>query len=199
MKPLATRLLLYAALLIVPVAVAQSTPQAITMHLDPSLSEIHWTLNGNTHTVHGTFRLKGGLITFDPSTGAAQGEIAVDAQTGESGNHSRDSRMHKEIIESDKYPQIIFHPEKVTGVVKPGSTESVTVDGTFTMHGKDHPMRLEAKVQVDGHEAVATTHFTVPYVDWGMKDPSNFLLRVDKTVDVDATARGRIEGAGGRE
>jgi polyisoprenoid-binding protein YceI len=199
MKPLPTRLLpppflLGAVLLVAPLLRAQPAPNAVTMRVDPGRSEIHWTLNGNMHTVHGTFKLKGGLITFDPSTGAAQGELLVDAQSGESGNNSRDSRMHKEILESDKYPQAIFHPEKVTGAVKSGSTQNVTVDGTFTLHGKDHPLRLDAKVQVDGQEAVATTHFTVPYVDWGMKDPSNFIFRVNKTVDVDVIAKGGIEG-----
>lgn len=198
MKPL-PRLSLCTALLgvvlpIGPLLRAQSAPQAVTMHVDPARTEIHWTLNGNMHTVHGTFRLKGGLITFDPATGVAQGEIAVDLQTGESGNQSRDSRMHKDVLESDKYPQAIFHPVKVTGIVKSGSTQSVTVEGTFTLHGTDHPLRLDTKVQVDGHDAVATMHFTVPYVDWGMKDPSNFIFRVEKAVDVDVIAKGGIEG-----
>lgn len=194
MKPSPTRVFLCAILLIAPLLRAQSAPQAVTMRIDPADTEIHWTLNGNMHTVHGTFNLKGGLIIFDPAGGAAQGEILIDVQSGESGNHSRDSRMHKEILESDKYPQAIFHPEKVTGVIKSGTTRNITVDGTFTLHGKDHPLRLDTKVQIDGHEAVATTHFTVPYVDWGMKDPSNFIFRVDKSVDVDVTAKGGIEG-----
>jgi polyisoprenoid-binding protein YceI len=194
MKLSAPRFFLCSALFIAPLLSAQTTPQAITMHLDPSRTEIHWSLNGNMHTVHGTFKFKGGLITFDPASGAAQGELLVDVQSGDSGNQSRDSRMHKEILQSDKYPQAIFHPLKVTGAVKPGSTQNVTVDGTFTIHGTDHPLRLETKVQVDGHDAVATTHFTVPYVDWGMKDPSTFILRVDKTVDVEVVAKGGIEG-----
>jgi polyisoprenoid-binding protein YceI len=194
MKALPSRLLLCIVLLVVPLLHAQSAPQAITMHIDPARTEIHWTLSGNMHTVHGTFKLKGGLITFDPSTGAAQGEIAVDLVTGESGNQSRDGHMQKDVLESDKYPQAIFHPAKVTGAVKSGSTQNITVDGTFTIHGKDHPLRLEAKVQVDGHDAVATTQFTVPYVDWGMKNPSTFILRVDKTVVVGVTAKGVIEG-----
>jgi polyisoprenoid-binding protein YceI len=185
-----------AALLLafVPILSAQSAPQAINLHLDPSRTEIHYTRNGNTHTVHGTFKLKGGLITFNPSTGTAQGEIAVDLATGESGNHSRDSHMQKDVLESDKYPQAIFHPEKVTGTVKSGATQNVTIDGTFTIHGSDHPLRMEAKVEVNGNDASATTHFTVPYVNWGMKDPSSFLLRVDKTVDVEIVAKGSIDG-----
>ncbi len=195
MKPLPSRLSICTALLLAaPLLLAQSSPQAITMHVDPASTEIHWILNGNMHTVHGTFKLKGGLITFNPSTGAAQGELLVDVQSGESGNSSRDSRMQKEILESGKYPQAIFHPEKVTGTVKAGSTQNVTVDGTFTIHGKDHPLRLEAKVQVEGHNATATAHFTVPYVDWGMKDPSTFLFRVDKTVELDLVAKGEIQG-----
>ena len=187
---------LYAALLLtlIPPLYAQQVSQSVTIHLDPSQTEIHWILNGNMHTVHGTFKLKGGLITFNPATGAAQGEIAVDLPTGESGNHSRDSRMQKEILESDKYPQAIFHPLKVTGTVVPGSGQNVTIDGTFTIHGKDHPLRMEAKVDVNGHDAAATTHFSIPYVDWGIKDPSNFIFRVDKTVDLDIIAKGTIEG-----
>jgi polyisoprenoid-binding protein YceI len=173
---------------------AQATPQVITLHLDPVRTEIHWTLNGNMHAVHGTFRLKGGLITYDPTTGAAEGEIAVDLVTGESGNHSRDNRMQKEVFESDKYPQAIFHPTKVIGAVKAGSRQNVTIEGTFTIHGVDHPLKLDAKVDVSGRDATATAQFTVPYVDWGMKDPSTFVLRVDKAVNVNVVANGEIQG-----
>lgn len=177
-----------------PLLHAQPAPQAVTLHLDPGRSEIHWTLSGNMHTVHGTFRLKGGLITFNPVTGAAQGEVLVDLSTGESGNHSRDSRMQSDVLESGKYPQAIFHPLKVTGTLKPGTTQNVAVEGTFTIHGSDHPLRVDAKVEVNGQDAAATARFSVPYVEWGMKDPSTFIFRVDKTVDVEIVAKGAIEG-----
>jgi len=188
--PLCTALLLALTSLVH----AQSTPQNVTMHLDPASTEVHWTLGDVLHTVHGTFKLKGGLIAFDPQTGTAQGEILVDVTSGESGNQSRDGHMQKDVLESGKYPQAIFHPTRVTGVLKPGQTQTVTVEGTFTLHGADHPLKLETKVQIDGQEAVATTHFVVPYVAWGMKDPSTFMLRVGKEVDVDVVAKGQIGG-----
>ena len=188
--PLCTALLLALTSLVH----AQSTPQNVTMHLDPASTELHWTLGDVLHTVHGTFKLKGGLIAFDPQTGTAQGEILVDVTSGESGNQSRDGHMQKDVLESGKYPQAIFHPTRVTGVLKPGQTQTVTVEGTFTLHGADHPLKLETKVQIDGQEAVATTHFVVPYVAWGMKDPSTFMLRVGKEVDVDVVAKGQIGG-----
>ena len=177
-----------------PFLCAQSTPQNISLHLDPARTEIHWTLDSTLHTVHGTFKLKGGMVAFDPQTGAAQGEILVDVTTGESGDQSRDSRMQKDVLESAKYPQASFHPTKVTGVLKPGQPQTVTVEGTFTIHGADHPIKLEMNVQLDGYDAVATTKFIVPYVAWGMKDPSTFVLRAGKEVNVDVVAKGRIDG-----
>jgi polyisoprenoid-binding protein YceI len=134
------------------------------------------------------------LITLDPQTGAAQGEVIVDVPSGQSGSQARDTKMQKEVLESEKYPQAIFHPEKVTGSIRSGTMQNVTVHGTFTIHGGDHPLDLAMQIQTTGKEAVATTHFVVPYVDWGMKDPSNFLIHVQRQVDVDVIAKGSVEG-----
>jgi hypothetical protein len=41
----------------------------------------------------------------------------------------------------------------------------------------------------------ATGKFIVPYVQWGMKDPSNFLLKVSDKVELDLTAFGHINGS----
>ncbi len=134
------------------------------------------------------------MITFNPATGAAEGEFLVNVTTGESGNSTRDGKMQKEVLESSKYPQAFFHPVKVSGELKPGSPQNVTVDGTFNIHGADHPLTLPMTVQLTGTNASATTHFTIPYVAWGMKDESTFLLKVDKAVTVDVTAQGTVEG-----
>jgi hypothetical protein len=38
-----------------------------------------------------------------------------------------------------------------------------------------------------GHASVTTT-FSIPYVKWGMKNPSSFVLRVSDTVEIQAAA-----------
>jgi polyisoprenoid-binding protein YceI len=176
------------------IAAADAQSSNVTVHFDPATTEIHWTLPGSVHVTHGSFRLKGGQVTYDPQTGEAQGELLVDVSTGESGGSSRDSKMQIDVLESTKYPQAFFHPTKITGAVKAGATQMVTAEGTFNIHGADHPLKLEIQVKVDGNRATATTHFGVPYVAWGMKDPSNFLLHVGKDVDVNVVAQGTVEG-----
>ena len=94
----------------------------ITVHFDSASTEIRWKLTGNTRDTHGTFRLKGGQVTFDPATGVAAGELLVDLATGESGNSSRDSKMQTDVLESSKYPEAFFHPTKITGDVKAGAS-----------------------------------------------------------------------------
>ncbi|MEO8737907.1 MAG: YceI family protein, partial [Edaphobacter sp.] len=121
-------------------ACAQTAPSKITLHFDPAGTAIRWSLKSVLHTVHGTFQFKGGLVTLDEKTGAAQGEIIVETDSGESGNDARDRRMKKDVLESTKYPEAIFHPEKITGIVRAGQTQTIAVEGMFTIHGADHPL-----------------------------------------------------------
>src|ERR1700730_11552276 len=78
--------------------------QEMVLDLDPAQSEVNFTLSDVVHTVHGSFKLKSGTVRFDPTTGKAAGEVIVDVTSGNSGSPSRDSRMHKDILESSRYP-----------------------------------------------------------------------------------------------
>jgi polyisoprenoid-binding protein YceI len=172
---------------------AQAQNRSIRVVLDPAQTEIHWKLSG-LHPVHGTFKLKSGEFLFNPRTGIAEGEILVDATTGESGNAARDKRMHGEILESNRYPAIFYHPTEIKGPFKAGEgTQDLTAEGTFNIHGADHPLELPLKVQISADTATATTRFTVPYVEWGMKNPSRLLLRVSKQVEIEVSAKGTVK------
>ena len=174
-------------------ACAQSPSARMTLHFDPAGTKINWALKSVLHTVSGTFQLKGGLITLNEETGIAEGEIIVETASGESGDGIRDRRMKNDVLESTKYPEAIFHPQKVTGVVHAGQTQTVTVEGTFTIHGLDHPLTLEVKTTLNGDTLTAKTSFEVPYVEWGMKDPSTLILRVAKQVQVNIDARATLK------
>jgi len=87
------------------------------------------------HTVHGSFAFKKGNLHLDTSTGKARGEIVVDATSGNSGNDSRDKKMHKEVLESGQYADIVFRPDRVEGEIMPRGAFTVQVHGLFAMHG----------------------------------------------------------------
>ena len=46
--------------------------QEMQVALDPARTEIHYTLGATAHSVHGTFKLKSGVVRYDPATGKAE-------------------------------------------------------------------------------------------------------------------------------
>jgi len=166
--------------------------QEMTLELDPAKTRIEFTLAATLHTVHGTFALKTGTVHFNPPTGAASGLIVVDATSGNTGNSSRDHKMHKEILESQSYPEITFTPGKLSGKFDLQAGSSVHVDGILKLHGAEHPMALTLPVQAKGDTLTAETHLVIPYIAWGLKNPSTVFLHVSDKVDVNITAVGRI-------
>lgn len=166
--------------------------QQTQITLDPAQTKVTWTLEDVLHTVHGTFKLVSGNILFDPRTGDASGEILVNAKSGESGNHSRDGKMQKEVLESAHYPEITFIPKHVSGNLSTQGSSTLQVQGVFRIHGADHDLTLSLPVQAQGSHATATTKFDVPYQAWGMKNPSTLFLKVENKVEIDISAVGTV-------
>jgi polyisoprenoid-binding protein YceI len=164
--------------------------QSLVFQLDPQHTTVNFTLGDVLHTVRGTFRLKQGSLQFDPASGKITGAIVVDAKSGDSGSGMRDRKMHREILQSDKYPEIAFRPDRVDGRVSLQGKSSVHVHGMFFIHGADHELTVPAEVEMFADHWSATLHFVVPYVNWGMKNPSTLFLRVSESVDIDLTAAG---------
>ncbi len=173
-------------------AAALAFAQPLIFDLDPTASKVNFTLVDFLHTVHGTFRVKSGSIHFDPATGAAGGEVIVDAASGESGSNARDSRMKHNILEVGRYPEIVFRPDRVNGAVAPEGQSRVQVHGMFRIHGAEHEITLPADVRMSPDAMIATLHFMIPYVKWGMKNPSTLFLRVHDEVAIDIEAVSRI-------
>jgi polyisoprenoid-binding protein YceI len=162
--------------------------EELSVALNPAQTQISWTLDSVLHTVHGTFKLKSGQLRLDPATGAASGQVVVDMASGASGNGSRDRRMHKDVLESEKYPEAVFTPVRVQGSLAPAGESRLEIQGTFRIHGQDHELTAAGAVTKSGDDFTATVHFVVPYQKWGMKNPSTLFLRVSDQVNVDVKA-----------
>ena len=164
--------------------------QELTLRFGPD-TKVEFTLGAALHTVHGSFQLTRGEFRFDWATGKASGELAVDAASGASGNASRDRRMTSEILESGRFPEIVFRPDRVAGKVAAQGHSQVEVHGEFSIHGAGHEMLIPAEVDAGAGVYTATLRFTVPYQKWGMKNPSVMLLRVSDKVEITVHAVGR--------
>ena len=164
-------------------------------HLTPDSTHVAWTVGDVLHTVHGTFRLKRGDIVFDPAGGKAGGEVVVDTASGESGSSARDGRMHKNVLESVKFPEASFVPDRMEGAIQLTGTSEIKLHGMFTIHGAAHEITVPVRVIGKGDQIETNIKFEVPFVAWGMKDPSTLFLKVNKLVEIEIESTGRISPA----
>ena len=88
----------------------------------------------------------------------------------------------------------MFRARRLEGTVAPLGTSKVTLHGVLNLHGADHEVKLPATVKIAGGRVTADATLTIPYVAWGMTDPSKFVLRVGKTVDVSVHVEGTLGG-----
>lgn len=175
-----------AALLAVPAARAEEQ----TLTLDPAATAVHFSVEATGHDVHGSFHITGGAVRFDPATGAAAGEIRVDALSAETGNGSRDKTLRGDVLEAERFPVFVFTPERLIGALPESGAAKVELRGVVALHGAAHPMTLPATIDVSGDRIRLSAEFPVPYVEWGLHNPSILFLRVADVVQV------RIEGEG---
>jgi polyisoprenoid-binding protein YceI len=161
--------------------------------LDSEATELRFQLGATLHTVRGSFDVREGRVRFDPESGAVEGRVVVAATSGESGNSTRDANMHEEVLESAQYPEIVLLPERLAIDERTPDSLRGRLQARIEIHGGTHPVEiaLTARRTAEGRGRVEGA-FEIPFVEWGMTDPSNFVLRVEKVVAVRFEASGEL-------
>ena len=165
--------------------VGSAWAQELLLRLEPAATKAEIKLDATAHTVDGSFALKHGELHLDPRQNKVCGEIVFDATSGQTGNDRRDRKMHKEVLESGQYPEITFRPDKFDGKVALQGSSTVQVHGLFVIHGFEKEITSTVQLDAAPDKWTGEAHFVIPYVDWGLKNPSTFLLRVGHSVAVD--------------
>ena len=174
--------------ILAPVALAQHQ----TFAVNPDASEVRMTLNTTHEVVNGTFHIQSGSIEFDRSAPQMSGSVVVAAGSGKTGNGSRDNRMNKEILHVEQHATVSFAPKSYAGVIAPSGDSTIQVTGTFTLLDTPHEITIPMLVHLDAATATAKTHFAVPYIQWGLKDPSFFIWKAEKEVAIDLFLTGQL-------
>jgi polyisoprenoid-binding protein YceI len=173
---------------LVPAALAQHQ----TFVVNPDASQVKMTLNTTHEVVNGTFHIQSGSIGIDRIAPKMSGAVVVLAGSGNTGNGSRDKRMNKEILKVEQYATVSFEPKSFTGAIAQSGDSTIQATGTFTLLGTPHEITLPILVHVEGTAATAKAHFDVPYIQWGLKDPSFFIWKADPKVSIDLFLSGQL-------
>jgi polyisoprenoid-binding protein YceI len=190
-----------AALLIISCGLARAEPPAAEtppagkwaqLVFEPASTTISYRVVGWPHITEGTFKLKSGKIRLDPASARMDGEIVIDATSGNSGHNLRDARMRNDILEAAKFPTITFAPRQVVSHGEPQGDFPVAVRGVMTLRGAPHPITIHGFVRHDGDTVVIHCAFAVPYVAWGLEDPSILFFKVRKAVEIAVSATARL-------
>ena len=176
------------AVLLAPAALAQHQ----TFALNPDASEVKMTLNTTHEVVNGTFHIQSGSIEFDRSAPKMSGLVVVLAGSGKTGNDSRDKKMNKDILKVEQYATVSFEPKTYTGAIALSGDSTIQVTGIFTLLGTPHEITIPILVHLEGTTATAKAHFVVPYVQWGLKNPSFLIWKADNDVAIDLFLTGRF-------
>ncbi|MEM9556417.1 MAG: YceI family protein [Acidobacteriota bacterium] len=176
-----------------PFSVAHSKAEQHVLQLTPETTEITFLLEATAHDVEGLFELEDGRIVFDSDGGEASGTLRIDARRADTGNARRDKEMHTEVLESQSHPWIVFTAERLEGEVPDTGSGEVALVGQVELLGRSHALRMPIELEVDGDQVQATTTFAVPFVAWGLHDPSMWLLKVAKEVQVTVETSGTLQ------
>ena len=185
MKPFAVLAL---AVLVAPAALAQHR----TFAVNPEASEVKMTLKTTREVVNGAFHVQAGSIGFDRSDAKMSGSVVVLAASGKTGNDSRDKKMYRDILKVEQYATVSFEPKTYTGAIAASGDSTIQVSGIFTLLGAPHEITIPMQVHLDGASAAAKAHFVVPYVQWGLKNPSFLIWKAENDVAIDLSLAGTI-------
>lgn len=175
---------------------AALAPAALAQHqtfvVNPDASQVKITLQTTHEVVNGAFHIQSGSIEFDRGTPRMLGSVVVLAGSGQTGNDSRDKKMKKEILKVEQYATVSFEPKSYTGGLAASGDSTIQATGIFTLLGAPHEITIPMQVHLDGSSATAKAHFVVPYIQWGLKDPSFMFWKADKDVAIDLYLVGAI-------
>ena len=117
----------------------------------------------------------------------------MDAASGKSGNDSRDKKMHKEVLESGRYAEVVFRPDRVEGKITPQGTSTVQVHGILVVHGSEHELTVPVQAELAADHWTGNGKFSVPFIDWGLKNPSTFFNKVNHAVEIELELKGNLQ------
>ncbi len=129
--------------------------QAESYKIDPSHSEVGFTIRHMVSNVRGRFNDFSGTVDMDPKAPQKGSvEFSVKTTSIDTGNADRDKHLRTaDFFDVEKYPEITFKSDSV----KPTGKNTYNVTGTLTMHGVSKKVTLPVTFNGEGKDPWGNT------------------------------------------
>lgn len=162
--------------------------------LDAKESEVRIILGATLHTVDGRAALEPATFRWNTDTGSASGRAVIQTSRLRTGIDARDEKMREDVLQSALHPEVVF---EATGFeLRQAGAEKMrfVLKGKLTLLGTGHEIELETHAHLRPDKSwKARADLNLPYVQWGLTDPSLPFFSVDKYVLVEVKAVGSLE------
>ena len=148
-------------------AMVPAVAQDRAIEIDPAQTKVAFKLSATLHSVRGSFQIKRCNIRFDPATSRFTGELVLDATSAATGNSDRDRTMHQKVLESGRFPEIVFRPAKVNGTLAAAGTSKLELIGQLAIHGAERELSIPLVVDVSGNRYRLTGEFSFSVCEMG--------------------------------
>ena len=135
---------------------------------------------GKTTAITGTLSLQ--------SSGAfdtAASKITIDVTTLKSDQDRRDGYVQRRLLETDRFPTVVFVPTSISGGKLPlaSNRQDLDLNGLLTVHGVTKPTVWHIKAQANGADITGTGVTKFTFNDVSLEQPHmSFLLSVSDTI-----------------
>jgi len=126
---------------------------------------------GRTSAITGSVILTQSASTYTVSAAS----FSVNVSTLTSDRSMRDQRIHRQGLESDRYPTATFQltsPIVLPAEAASGQAIHVAATGTLTIHGVSKTVTIPIDARLSGSQVELVGSITFPFSDFGMTPPS---------------------------
>jgi polyisoprenoid-binding protein YceI len=95
--------------------------------------------------------------------------LAVGDDIKDKDRREMEQQMHADVLESDRYPEIVYECSRVSAAKHGEHDYRVELDGDLTLHGVTRPQAVAARVSITGEVLRAFGEFTLRQTDYEIK------------------------------
>jgi polyisoprenoid-binding protein YceI len=129
------------------------------------------TAVGRTPDVSGTVTIEGMTVTA--------AEITADLSTLKSDDDRRDSQLHRQALETDRFPTATFsltEPIELPAAAAQGEGVDVSATGDLTLRGVTKSVQIPLQARLETERVVLIGSLDITFADYGIEKPSSFMV-----------------------